>query len=74
MEGCLEREHHRFVLKDIISYGVLLVSMLVYYFTAYQAQERRLVILETKAARTEQDVREIKDDIKDVLKILRSRR
>lgn len=51
-----------------------MVSMLVYYFTAYQAQERRLVILETKAARTEQDVREIKDDIKDVLKILRGRR
>jgi hypothetical protein len=64
----------RLKLNDIISYGVLIVSMLVYYFTAHQSQERRLVILETKAVRTEQDVSEIKQDIKSVLELLRQRR
>ncbi|MBE7439107.1 MAG: hypothetical protein HS115_11670 [Spirochaetales bacterium] len=61
-------------LGDLISYAVLIGSMLVYYFTAHQATMQRVVVLETKAIRTEQDISEIKQDLKAVLGLLRQRR
>jgi len=59
-----------FTLKDMIHYFVLLVTMVVFYFTALKDQEVRIAILETKIDSITHTLEDIKIQSRSVLDAL----
>jgi len=58
-------------MKDVIQYVTIIFSVVFFYFSQIQTQDRRITILETKMQTMETNIFEIKDDVKSILNATR---
>ncbi|EHQ08295.1 hypothetical protein [Leptonema illini] len=61
-------------LKDVLQFGILLVSMTVFYFSQVRDTDRRVTIIETKLQNLETNMAELKGDVKSILTAVRGNR
>lgn len=62
-----------FSAKDFIQLGVLVVSLIAFYFTSVNGLDRRIVRLEAMEEGLRRDIQEMKTDIREVLTAVRKK-